>query len=528
MKMNKLMLTFLALVSLLISASAIVGSQVAPAQAAQTPSYGADANPTGNPIGGGTGYNNIISSSAANYVVSTKSQLLSALSSATSGQIIYVADTAEIDLSGSQDIIVPAGITLASGRGRNGSLGGLIYTNTMTYSYATFMKAQDHVTFNGLRVRGPDGTVGTSGAVPTVWGIRCSGGHHGLIVENCEIYNWTFAAVAIYTDGLADPQSSDRGWVHHNYIHHNQRLGFGYGVDVGQASALIEANIFDYGRHFVAGGRGTPVTNYEVRYNIFKANCTHTLVDCHGGNDRPEDGFADGPDASVWAGGTLLVHHNTFQSNSQPSVKPRGVVQTICECYNNWTYHSGSTPTSGAFRQETDHLGLTGYQNMSVHDNWYGTTAPPSTNHAPVLNAIGNKAVNEGIALAFTVSGSDADGDALTYSASNLPLGAIFDSATRTFSWTPGSGQSGAYANVHFQVSDGKLTDSEDITITVAVNDTVETDVNGDGAVNSLDMIRIGQHWGETGAGGWIREDINQDGVVSVLDATLVGQHWTG
>jgi hypothetical protein len=526
--MKKLILTLLAVVSLLAGASTIAGSQAVPVQAAQTPSYGADANPTGNPIGGGVGYSHIISSSAANYIVSTKSQLLSALSSATSGQIIYVADTAEIDLSGSKDIIVPAGITLASGRGRNGSLGGLIYTNTMTYSYATFIRAEDHVTFSGLRVRGPDGTVGTSGAVPTVWGIRCSGGHHGLVVENCEIYNWTFAAVAVYTDGLTDPQSLDRGWVHHNYIHHNQRLGYGYGVDVGQASALIEANIFDYGRHFIAGGRGTPVTNYEVRYNIFKANCTHTLVDCHGGNDLPADGFAAGPDASVWAGGTLLVHHNTFQSSSQPSVKPRGVPQTICECYNNWTYHSGSTPTSGAFRQETDHLGLTGYQNMSVHDNWYGTTAPPSTNHAPVLDAIGKKTVNEETALAFTISGSDADGDTLTYSASNLPLGASFDSATRTFAWTPGSGQSGAYANVHFQVSDGKVTDSEDITITVAVNSTLEADVNGDGAVNSLDMIRIGQHWGETGAGGWIREDINQDGIVSVLDATLVGQHWTG
>ncbi len=41
-------------------------------------------------------------------------------------------------------------------------------------------------------------------------------------------------------------------------------------------------------------------------------------------------------------------------------------------------------------------------------------------------------------------------------------------------------------------------------------------------------MIRVGQHWAETGARGWIREDINQDGSVSVLDATLVGQHWTG
>jgi hypothetical protein len=149
-----------------------------------------------------------------------------------------------------------------------------------------------------------------------------------------------------------------------------------------------------------------------------------------------------------------------------------------------------------------------------------------SSNQASVLNAIGNKSVNEGAAVTFTVSASDPDGDALTYSASNLPAGASFDPATRTFSWIPGYGQSGVYANVRFQVSDGRLTDYEDITITVS--NVVRPDVNDDGSTNVLDMIRVGQHWSETGTAGWIREDINEDGTVSVLDATLVGQGWTG
>jgi hypothetical protein len=53
-------------------------------------------------------------------------------------------------------------------------------------------------------------------------------------------------------------------------------------------------------------------------------------------------------------------------------------------------------------------------------------------------------------------------------------------------------------------------------------------DVNADGKINVLDMIRIGQHWGETGQTGWIPEDVNNDGSVNVLDMILVGQHWTG
>ena len=51
-------------------------------------------------------------------------------------------------------------------------------------------------------------------------------------------------------------------------------------------------------------------------------------------------------------------------------------------------------------------------------------------------------------------------------------------------------------------------------------------DVNSDGCINVLDLILVGQHWGETGAPGWIREDVNEDGVINVLDLILVGQHW--
>ena len=87
-----------------------------------------------------------------------------------------------------------------------------------------------------------------------------------------------------------------------------------------------------------------------------------------------------------------------------------------------------------------------------------------------MLAAIGNKTVNEGQSLTFTISATDPDGDNLTYSASNLPSGATFTPATRTFSWTPSYTQAGTYANVHFQVSDGSLTDSENITILVIDN----------------------------------------------------------
>jgi PKD repeat protein len=51
-------------------------------------------------------------------------------------------------------------------------------------------------------------------------------------------------------------------------------------------------------------------------------------------------------------------------------------------------------------------------------------------------------------------------------------------------------------------------------------------DVDGDGFVNVLDMIRVGQHWGETGTPGWMPEDVNKDGTINVLDMIVIGQHW--
>jgi hypothetical protein len=90
-----------------------------------------------------------------------------------------------------------------------------------------------------------------------------------------------------------------------------------------------------------------------------------------------------------------------------------------------------------------------------------GTTG----NQAPVLAPIGNQQVAAGATLTLTISATDADGDALTYSASGLPSGASFSGDTLT--WTPTEAQAGNH-QVAFTVTDGQLYDSEAIVITVA------------------------------------------------------------
>jgi hypothetical protein len=97
------------------------------------------------------------------------------------------------------------------------------------------------------------------------------------------------------------------------------------------------------------------------------------------------------------------------------------------------------------------------------HEVWLAR----ATNQAPVLDPVGNQTVDEGSLLSFTLSATDDDGDPLTYSASNLPSGATLDEVTGAFSWTPGYDDAGEHADVVLEVSDGRESDSETITITV-------------------------------------------------------------
>ncbi|MCK5486975.1 MAG: tandem-95 repeat protein, partial [Desulfobacterales bacterium] len=95
------------------------------------------------------------------------------------------------------------------------------------------------------------------------------------------------------------------------------------------------------------------------------------------------------------------------------------------------------------------------------------TISVGASNDAPILDYIGNQAVNENTTLSFTVSATDEDaGDTLTYSAVGLPTGANLNSSSRVFTWTPTFDQAGTYS-VQFNVTDGTEIDSEIVTITV-------------------------------------------------------------
>ena len=320
------------------------------------PGFGAESNATGDPIGGGEGYRRI--KTQGDYYVGDDLGLLDALVRAGAGQVIHVADDAEIDLTGEAGIVIPGGVTLASGRGKGDSPGGLIFTEELETS-PLFATGGREVRITGLRIHGPDPETraeqlerlwreGGSTAYYTVAnsdGLRSK--QADLEVDNCELSGWSHAAIYLM-------RGSRKAHIHHNHIHHNRRWGLGYGVCLDRSKALIEANLFDYCRHHIAG-TGAPGTSYEARYNLVLAHANGHSFDMHGGADR-----GDGTDV---AGDRIEVHHNTFHAADVPAVVVRGRPRRLASVHHNWFLQT--TPRSAIVQSNA-----TG--NLEVGPNQFG------------------------------------------------------------------------------------------------------------------------------------------------------------
>jgi len=216
-------------------------------------------------------------------------------------------------------------VTLASCRGLRGAKGGTLFSNDLTTA-PLFVTGGDEVRLTGLNLRGPDPersdqerTKPESSLITTT--------HYGLEVDNCEVSAWSYA-------GICPRHGATHVYVHHNFIHHCQRAGLGYGVSLDQADALIEANIFDWCRHHIAA-TGAPGTSYEARYNIVLTNASSHYFDMHGGRDR-----GDGTDS---AGDWVKVHHNTFQGLDQKAVVIRGTPNQLAHVHHNWFWNRDVT-----------------------------------------------------------------------------------------------------------------------------------------------------------------------------------------
>ena len=168
--------------------------------------------------------------------------------------------------------------------------------------------------------------------------------------------------------------------------------------------------------------------------------------------------------------GTSELVELTFTATASDTDVVDNVVNTLTFSFDG-TFPSGAaitddgnftwTPTES---QDGDHTITVQVTDGSLTDSETLTVTVNEVNVAPVLNTIDDQTVNEFVELTFTATASDDD--SLTFSFDGtFPSGAaITDDGN--FTWTPTESQDGDHT-ITVQVTDGSLTDSETLTVTV-------------------------------------------------------------
>ncbi len=322
------------------------------------------------PIGGGSGYQKLVYPEQADIVISSSSAIdfKRKIESAKNGDVVYINDNLTIDLTnqyvktGSKSIVVPKGVTIASGRGVGGSSGALIKTRDMSphgkadsrLSSAVFVSNEGNVRFTGIRFQGPKQSI--SLPAQDKFCIRINNSN-GLEVDNCEFYGWPWAAVFIV--------NSYENLIHNNYMHDNKQESLGYGVQVVNGFAKITANLFIRNRHDIAG--------YGVADCHYEASCNTTLSGTgHNFDMHPEKGNENSP----LAGGFIYIHHNDFRDKGdnrtsdeiKPNIYIRGRAQIQCRIENNRFLHDGPQAAIKQWSRKSN-----GYGNMLIWNNIYDT-----------------------------------------------------------------------------------------------------------------------------------------------------------
>ena len=96
------------------------------------------------------------------------------------------------------------------------------------------------------------------------------------------------------------------------------------------------------------------------------------------------------------------------------------------------------------------------------------TTVPPTSNQAPTISAPRDEYARVGETFVYQPSARDPDGDALSYSAENLPTWASMDPVDGRITGTPGPDDVGVYELITIRVADaGRSATTAPFSITV-------------------------------------------------------------
>jgi hypothetical protein len=261
---------------------------------------------------------------------------------------------------------------------------------------------------------------------------------------------------------------------------------------------LSEQQVLDCGEGNCADGGWPPdaleylVTNGVVLEQYYPLTWTDKACTV----SRPSDYYlSDWKEADVWER-PLSTRIQTIK-NAVYNYGPVVVAFEVTAAFNH--YHNGVFTYSGVLSDPNHAMCIVGWVNDSsitgggywiVRNSWgddwgedgycriaydtayidsylcaYGIynvgNQPPQFN-----NSIDSMNGREGTELVIYATATDPENDPIIYSASNLPAGAVFNTSTATFSWTPAYTQAGTYY-IALSASDGKSTNSMNVTLNI-------------------------------------------------------------
>ena len=305
---------------------------------------------------------------------------------------------------------------------------------------------------------------------------------------------------AIGSDGIIYVGSCDKK-LYAIYLNGTEKWNYCTGQSV-QSSPAIDANGIIYvgskdGKLYAIYPNGTLNWAYTMGGKVESS----PAIDANG---IIYVGSKDGKLYAIYPNGTLnWVYATGGEVVSSPAIDADGTIYVGSKdgyFYaikpNNtllWRHYTGNEIRYSSPAIASDGTVYIGNWGGNLYAFGPGTQPPGTSNIPPVLDAIGDRTINEAETVAIDLNASDPNGDTLTYSCNRTTdLFTNFDSSTGTGSWITGYGDSGTYW-VNFGVSDGNgEIDNETIQITVLdVNEAPVLDPVGNKVISETETVAI-------------------------------------
>ncbi|PSF27638.1 hypothetical protein C7H19_24930, partial [Aphanothece hegewaldii CCALA 016] len=220
------------------------------------------------------------------------------------------------------------------------------------------------------------------------------------------------------------------------------------------------------------GDRGNYPISFKATDSLNETDEFTFIVSVQSLNEAPQMGYIGNQVVLVGTPVALTINVSDLDLEAlifSTNGLPEGAILTPTTVYGQavlqWTPTATALGTHPITITVTDHGNGKNEQKLSTEQTF--NLVVRQTNNAPVLSTLPDQTVTETEILSLMLSATDVDGDQLTYSATNLPEGAVLNPQTGLLTWQPSFWAARTYNNIQFTASDGNLSSTQNFKVQV-------------------------------------------------------------